>query len=209
MAGSSGYEHKLQDSDVTNVGVKASQSDGLAMDSKGLLFYGDLSSNAVSYWNSSASSYLNSSNGNLLVQNDIDLQWPDTFAFDNNGYLYATTNRIHRFISNSYDLNDINFRVIRVYIGTKSYQHSASEAVANIALVVEMEGAQRAQQGATKYPDHNMTLFQQRAPKPQPFLPLMKINRPMAGPKTGLSLFALWCSLLLLLICSLNFIENV
>ena len=149
MAGSSGYEHKLQDSDVTNVGVKASQSDGLAMDSKGLLFYGDLSSNAVSYWNSSASSYLNSSNGNLLVQNDIDLQWPDTFAFDNNGYLYATTNRIHRFISNSYDLNDINFRVIRVYIGTKSYQHSASEAVANIALVVEMEGAQRAQQGAT------------------------------------------------------------
>jgi sugar lactone lactonase YvrE len=133
-AGSSGYEHNLLDTDVKLVGTKSSQSEGLAMDSQGLLFYGVLSSNAVSYWNSS-SSYLNSSNTALLVQNDIELQWPDTFSFDDNGYLYASTNRLPRFISNSYDFSDINFRVVRVFVGTKSYQHSATEAVVNIGLV--------------------------------------------------------------------------
>jgi len=135
MAGSSGNEQVLLDSDITNVGVKSSQSDGLAMDSTGLLFFGDLASSSVSYWNSSTSSKLSSNNTNLLIQNDIELQWPDTFAFDNNGYLYATTIRLQRFISSSYDFSDINFRVIRVFIGTKSYQHSASEALAKIGLV--------------------------------------------------------------------------
>ena len=68
----------------------------------------------------------------LLVQSDIDLQWPDAFSFDEDGYLYATTNRIQRAISNSYYFDDVNFRIIRMYVGTKSYQHSAGEALTTV-----------------------------------------------------------------------------
>jgi hypothetical protein len=75
----------LSDSDVKKVGRKSSQSDGLAMDSKGLLFYGLLSSNGVAYFNTSEPSLNATSNEVLLIQNDVDLQWADTFAFDDKG----------------------------------------------------------------------------------------------------------------------------
>jgi len=58
-----------------------------------------------------------------LVENEGDLQWPDTFAFDADGYLYATTNRLHRYDTNTLDFSQLNFRVIRVYTGSKSYMY--------------------------------------------------------------------------------------
>jgi hypothetical protein len=122
----------LDGSAVTLVGTKTSQSDGLAMDSKGLLFYGLLQKNSVNYWNSSSGTKLNSADGELVVVNDIDLQWPDTFAFDDHGYLYVTTNRLQRFSTNTLDPKESNFRVARMFIGTKSYMHSASEPVVTV-----------------------------------------------------------------------------
>jgi len=117
------------DTDVIVVGRKFSQSDGLTMGSNGLLFYGVLSSNAISLWNSS-DSVLDPSNEILLVQSDIDLQWPDAFSFDDNGYIYATTNRMQRAHSSGYNFDEVNFRILRIYVGSKSYQHSAKELLA-------------------------------------------------------------------------------
>lgn len=129
MAGSSGYLHELDDSEVKIVGSRYSQSDGQIMSSAGLLFYGVLADSAVNYWNSSQ--VLDSSSEVLFVQNDTDLQWPSAFSFDENGYLYATTNRLQRSLLNNYDLSDVNFRIIRMYVGAKSYQHSVSELLPN------------------------------------------------------------------------------
>jgi len=96
------------------------------VDAKGLLYYGLLASNGVSYFNTSEST-LTGSNEVLLVQNDVDLQWADTFAFDEAGNLYTTTNRLHRFGENKYDFSEINFRVVSIFTGSESYMFSAKD----------------------------------------------------------------------------------
>lgn len=60
------------------------------------------------------------------MQNDVDLQWPDTFGFDESGYLYVATNRLQRFKGNKYDSDETNFRIVRIYTGAKSYMYSAT-----------------------------------------------------------------------------------
>lgn len=123
---------KLSDLEVTcHAKNRPSQSGGTMMDSTGLLFMGQMEHNAVSYFNTTklSSSYSLSKVDHLfepevvIMQDDIDLQWPDTFAFDNQGYLYLTTCRNQRFFSNTMDFNDVNFRVVRVFVGSRSYMY--------------------------------------------------------------------------------------
>ncbi len=112
----------LRDNDVTtHAKHRSSQADGLAMDSQGLLFYGLLQNNSIVYVNTSVpktNSYDPYQKEVLLVQNDFDLQWPDTFAFDQEGYLYTVSNRLQRYPTNSYDWNEVNFRVARIFVGS-------------------------------------------------------------------------------------------
>ncbi|CAL8145826.1 unnamed protein product [Orchesella dallaii] len=122
----------LGDSQVVSHGRTFSQSDGLAMDSEGFLFYGLLANNSVVYFNTT-SGRVDESSEVLLVQNDVDLQWVDTFAFDNEGYLYMTTNRMQRYSTNTFDFSETNFRVARVFTGSKSYMYSAKDKVITLA----------------------------------------------------------------------------
>lgn len=103
------------------------------MDSNGLLFYGLLQNNSVVYLNTSGIGNTSNSHAKevLLIQNDADLQWPDTFAFDDQGYLYTVSNRIQRFTTGTMDWSEVNFRVARVFIGSLSYQYGKDEKVQN------------------------------------------------------------------------------
>ncbi|ODM92042.1 Protein yellow [Orchesella cincta] len=104
-------------------GWTSSQSDGMVMDAQGNLYFGKLTTNALVYINASQKQMDES----FVAQNDEDLQWVDTFGFDNQGYLYMTTNRMQRFESNTLDFGDTNFRVVRVFIGSKSCMYSAGK----------------------------------------------------------------------------------
>lgn len=126
----------LQDSDVLiHQPPRSGQSDGLAMDSQGLLFYGLLPNNSVSYVNTSSTGDFHKEV--LLVHNDADLQWPDTFAFDDKGYLYAVPNRLQLFSTNTLDWTEVNFRVVRVFIGSRSYMFSAKDKVSPVPPQVD------------------------------------------------------------------------
>jgi sugar lactone lactonase YvrE len=109
------------------LGTKASQTDGMTIDASGHIFYGRLNQNAVVYFDTTK--YLNGGSLNktaeiTLAENVEDIQWADTFAFDNNGFLYYTPNRLQLFINDTYDFDQVNFRVVRSYIGKKSYMFS-------------------------------------------------------------------------------------
>ena len=82
---------------VTNHGEKLSASDGLTFDSKGVLYYGAFSANALVSWDPTLP--LTPGNQNIVCQDDDTMQWQDTFAFDNAGNLYFTTNRLQLFFT--------------------------------------------------------------------------------------------------------------
>ncbi|ODM92044.1 Protein yellow [Orchesella cincta] len=112
----------LEHSQVISHGSTSSQSDGLTMDSQGFLYYGLLANNSVGYFNTTSARSVENAEV-VLVKNDIVFQWVDTFAFDNKGYLYMTTNRVHRFEAKTLNFSEENFRA-GVFIGNKSYMYS-------------------------------------------------------------------------------------
>ena len=59
----------------------------------------------------------------LLAQNDKDLIWADTFAMDEEGYLYFTTNKLPFVLNDKLDWeqDESHFRVIRVFVNDKGY----------------------------------------------------------------------------------------
>ena len=59
----------------------------------------------------------------LLAQNDKDLIWADTFAMDEEGYLYFTTNKLPFILNDKLDWeqDESHFRVIRVFVNDKGY----------------------------------------------------------------------------------------
>ncbi|CAL8145841.1 unnamed protein product [Orchesella dallaii] len=114
----------LNDSQVITHGRTSGQSDGMAMDAVGNIYYGILSNNSVVYSNTTTEQ-IDETTEVLLVQDDVELQWVDTFAFDEEGYIYMTSNRLHRFSTETYDFSQDNFRVVRVFVGSKSYMYSA------------------------------------------------------------------------------------
>lgn len=104
---------------IVFVGRKQGQSDGLAMDNLGNLYYGLLNLNAVGRWNLNEN-FVNSAIIDIEPQTII---WPDTFTFDNNGHLYLVTNNAGRYFGNTTLTFDrsIKFRILKRYVGTNSY----------------------------------------------------------------------------------------
>jgi len=124
------YGAALDDKDVTNHGTKPSQSGGIVNNAEGGLLFGLLGDNAIGYWNTSNWN-LTESEVDVVVQDNLDMMWPDAIAIDEFGYAYVTANKLHRFQQNSYDFNDINFRVVRFFIGFKSYLFPSSDPLLN------------------------------------------------------------------------------
>ncbi|CAG7715364.1 unnamed protein product [Allacma fusca] len=114
---------QLKDSEVTLVGKKESQTDGMTIDANGVLYYGLLGMSGISGWNTTEAR-MTDANQVLVAQNDAELQWPDTFSIDTDGYLFANPNRLHRFFTKTSNFTEINFRVVRIFINSKSYMYS-------------------------------------------------------------------------------------
>jgi len=98
-------------------GIKG-YSDGLAFSDNGKLYYGSLARNAMYEWDPSTPL----SSAKALVENKTTNQWQDTFAFDNKGNLYYTSNRLQLWFFNTMQFNaDANFRIWVVPINGSSY----------------------------------------------------------------------------------------
>lgn len=105
---------------INLIGRKQGQSDGLAMDNQGNLYYGLLNLYAIAKWNA----YKPFNTTKIIDQDDKTLIWPDSFAFDNEGFIYILANGINKYFNPFYPLqlsSEIKFRIMRLYTGTKSY----------------------------------------------------------------------------------------
>ncbi|NP_001161786.1 yellow-4 precursor [Tribolium castaneum] len=104
---------------VTYLGDKQVQGDGMAMDELGNLYYGLLPLYGVGKWK-----VLGGIPPEILYQNRSTMIWPDSFAFDNQGYTYVLADSIHKFADSNVRLvlNDkIKFRIFKFFTETKSY----------------------------------------------------------------------------------------
>ena len=104
------------------LGSKASASDGIAFDCTGRLYFGGLTTSALYEWQYSAVGGVE--NATILQEDVQTLQWIDTFAFDEMGNLYATSNRLQQYFTRTLDFSGAagaNFYVHRYHVGAKSY----------------------------------------------------------------------------------------
>lgn len=107
---------------VQELGRKSSQTDGMAMSATGLLYFGLLADDAVAIWDTKQSKSFTT--GQRIISRDhTHMQWPDTFAFDEDGNFYCVTNSFQNFINNIVDVNVPNYRVIKTRALSKSYQY--------------------------------------------------------------------------------------
>ncbi|KAK0092804.1 hypothetical protein PV326_000558 [Microctonus aethiopoides] len=113
---------------VRDIGRKSSQTDGMMMSATGVLYFGLLADDAVAMWDTKLqSSFIT---GQRIISRDhVQMQWPDTFAFDEDGNLWCVTNSLQNFINNKVDTSLANYRVIRIATGTKSYQYHADGSI--------------------------------------------------------------------------------
>lgn len=117
-------KNNTQDVDryVKELGRKSSQTDGMAMSSTGVLYFGLLADDAVSTWDTKQSKSFTT--GQRIISRDhTHMQWPDTFAFDQNGNFSCVTNALQNFINDQVDISVPNYRVVRTRAYAKSYQY--------------------------------------------------------------------------------------
>lgn len=107
---------------VTDLGLKISQSDGMIMDNRGILYYGLLKEHALAQWDSYKPFSLD--NQLIIAKDDNYIQWTDGMSFDEEGYLYIVVNRLHNFVAGLLRPNDVNFRILRAKTGTLSYVYT-------------------------------------------------------------------------------------
>ncbi|XP_031832944.1 protein yellow [Nomia melanderi] len=107
---------------VQELGRKNSQSDGMIMSSTGVLYFGLLADDAVAMWDTKQSSSFNT--GQRVISRDHErMQWPDTFAFDEEGNFYCVTNAMQNILNNRVNVSVPNYRVVRSKTRLKSYQY--------------------------------------------------------------------------------------
>lgn len=122
------------DSAVRLVGKKVSQSDGIVHGSR-RIYYGALSLNAVYYWDiehDTGDQKLTVDQVTLatqveLVRDDRKMQWLDTFAFDNEGWLWFVSNRL-QLVKNPKTFvvtDDPHMNVWKVFVNETGYLYQA------------------------------------------------------------------------------------
>lgn len=114
---------------VRDIGVKAAQTDGMKMDSSGILYYGLLSTASIARWDSSTPF----TSGQQIISKDENyIQWPNSFAFDDEGNILVLTNSLEKYIQNKMSLKEPNFRILMAYVGGKSYVYDDDTLVYSI-----------------------------------------------------------------------------
>lgn len=103
---------------ITLLGTRLSQSDGITLSNTSSLYFGSFHQTAVYKTDDWINNDLNQQ---ILIQNENELQWIDTFGWDNSGYLWFTTTRAQRFILEKTNYNDTNLRIFKIFVGESSY----------------------------------------------------------------------------------------
>nr|ADX87362.1 yellow-x [Heliconius melpomene] len=103
---------------VVDLGTKPSQTDGMKMDSTGMLFFGLIGNSTIAEWNSTTDFRVNQ---RTIARDTNYIQWIDRFTFDNRGNIYVVVNRLYNFVKNQVSVDEVNYRILRSYTGMKSY----------------------------------------------------------------------------------------
>lgn len=107
---------------VTDLGMKSSQTDGMIMDNRGVLYFGLLRDHAIAQWDSFKPFTRN--NQEIIARDDAFIQWTDGMSFDEEGNLYVVVNHLHNFVAGKMDPRNVNFRILRAKTGTLSYVYT-------------------------------------------------------------------------------------
>ncbi|XP_023012970.2 yellow-1 [Leptinotarsa decemlineata] len=106
--------------EVKDLGLKASQTVGMTMNNRGILYYTLLSTNSIAKWDTHTPFQTRQ---RIIARDPRFLEWPNSFAFDQSGNITVLVNRLNRFIYDKLNLNEPNFRLITAYVGGKSYMY--------------------------------------------------------------------------------------
>ncbi|XP_053373874.1 protein yellow-like [Mercenaria mercenaria] len=113
---------------VRTIGEKVSPGDGMAYGAKNNLYYSALGPNAIFKWDISKD--LGSSGDfnavPLISQSELvsdpRMQWVDTLALDDNGYLWFTTSRLNKFFSSEGIVHhEPNFFIWKIFVDDVHY----------------------------------------------------------------------------------------
>lgn len=99
---------------VERLGSKGIQSDGLYHGRGNSLYYSTLGQNGVYRWDTSTNTK------EVLVKNTT-IEWVDSLGMDGKGYLWFTSNDLHKYFKNGTSPGKSNYYVWKVYVGEKGY----------------------------------------------------------------------------------------
>lgn len=103
---------------VVDLGTKPSQTDGMKMDSNGVLLFGLIGNSTIAEWNSTTDFRY----GQRTIARDPNyIQWVDRFTYDDKGNVYVVINRLYNFVKNQVSTNEVNYRILKSHTGSKSY----------------------------------------------------------------------------------------
>lgn len=102
------------DAVVESLGSKGIQSDGLYHGRGSSLYYSTLGQNGVYRWNTLKNTK------EALVKNTT-IEWVDSLGMDGKGYLWFTSNDLHKYFRNGTKPGKSNYFVWKVYVGEKGY----------------------------------------------------------------------------------------
>lgn len=106
---------------IVDLGRKPSQTDGMKMDSTGVLFFGLIGNSTIAEWNTTVDFHV----GQRTIARDPNyIQWVDRFTFDDRGNVYVVVNRLFNFVKNQVSLNEVNYRILKSHTGFKSYVYA-------------------------------------------------------------------------------------
>lgn len=115
---------------ITDYGLKTSQTDGMIMDNRGILYFGLLKEHAVAQWDSFQPFTPN--NQKIIARDENFIQWVDGMSFDENGNLFIVVNRLYNFVAGRLNPNEVNFRILKAKVGGQSYVITNSPGAGNI-----------------------------------------------------------------------------
>lgn len=93
-------------------GQKAQSSVSFLDQETGVLFYALINLNAIACWKTTNPSYTMQSQGRVFMSNET-MVFPNDIKVDANGNLWVLSDRLPKFMYDSLDPNDVNFRILR------------------------------------------------------------------------------------------------
>lgn len=94
----------------------------MVMSAKSVLYFGLLADDAISMWDIKNSSSFTTGQ-RVMSRDHVLTQWPDSFAFDEEGNLWCVINTLQNFLNDRVNVDTANYRLIRARVGVKNYQY--------------------------------------------------------------------------------------